>query len=500
VDTFSRRAFLYQMVGLATLGVAGCSPLIDHTTQPDLPQRLLLQGNGQRSSAALLLNRAAFGPRPGQVEQVEQLGRTQWIEQQLDYESIPDEALDLRLRRYDTLNLSSVDMHSFGWDKYYIAGELGAMTLIRAIYSERQLYERMVGFWSDHFNIYAFKDEVIFLKTVDDREVIRRHALGKFGDLLRASAHSPAMLRYLDNTLNEKGHPNENYAREIMELHTLGVHGGYTEQHVKEVARCLTGWTVNERENFLFCSEWHDTDAKTVLGATVPPDGGQEDGEGVLNRLIDHPSTRQYVCTKLVRHFVADDPATTIVNDCVQTWEATEGDIRAVMRTLLNHPDFDKAPPKFKRPFDLVVSALRATNGHYDGDPRLMEALARLGQRPFAWARPDGYPDTAAQWQGNLLGRWNFCVDVLHGNLPGANINVWDIAKRGNAGQAPLTMLRFFGRLLLSRNLETTEEATLWKFATADTGQEPDLNTEDGRHRMLDTLTLLIAGPAFQLR
>ncbi len=479
-----------QMLGLAALGVAGCTPAIDHLTQPGIPAKLQPSGGTGRDPIAHLLNRAAFGARPGQIEAVRQIGRAHWIDAQLAYESIPDNGVNLRLRRYDTLGLDAVDMHGFGWDKSYIAGELGAMMLTRATYSERQLYERMVEFWSDHFNIYAFKDEVIFLKTVDDRNVIRRHALGTFGDLLRASAHSPAMLRYLDNTLNEKSHPNENYAREIMELHTLGVDGGYTETDVKEVARCLTGWTVDGRDTFQFRAEWHDTAAKTVLGQTIAAGGGQDDGERVLNILIDHPATRQFVCTKLARHFVADTPSAGLITDCVHTWEVTGGDLRAIMRTLLNHAEFESAPPKFKRPFDLVVSFLRASDANYDGNPHFVEVLSKLGQRPFAWPRPDGYADTMAQWQGNLLDRWNFCSAALASQLPGVSLDLAGLAKRGDSVGDPLTALRFFGRSFLNRDLNAAEEKVLWGIASA-TGAVDGLR---------DSLALLIAGPAFQLR
>jgi uncharacterized protein (DUF1800 family) len=453
-----------------------------------------------RNATIHLLNRAAYGPRPGQVAQVDQIGHADWIAQQLDYEQVPDSALDLRLRRFDTLALKGADMHSFGWDKSYIAGELSAATLIRAVYSERQLYERMVGFWTDHFNIYTFKDEVIFLKSVDDREVIRPYALGKFGDLLRASAHSPAMLRYLDNTLNLPSHPNENYAREIMELHTLGVGGGYTEQDVKEVARCLTGWTVNNREEFLFRSDLHDTGAKRVLGQMIPAGGGEDDGQQVLALLINHPSTRTFICTKLVRHFVADDPPASMIAACVQTWQQTDGNIRAVMHTLLSHPDFYNAPPKFKRPFDLVVSFLRAADANYDGDLRLIENLGALGQRPFAWPRPDGYPDVAAKWQGNLVGRWNFALDALAGKLPGVSLDLWALANQANVAQDTLAMVRFFGRLFLNGDLDTASENALVTFAQNAFGQASNADSAVVRTALLNTIALLIAAPEFQWR
>ena len=340
----TRRAFLSALA----LSAASCAPVIDRVTQPTLPDSLTQPSTHRTLPALHLLNRATYGPRPGQVEQVQQLGLENWLAQQLDYETIDDTALALRLRRYDTLRMVPRDLLAF-WgtsDRQHIANELAAATLVRAAFSERQLYEVMVGFWSDHFSIYHFKDQVAMLKTVDDREVIRPHALGSFGDLLSASAHSPAMLVYLDNVVNEKSHPNENYAREIMELHTLGVDGGYTEQDVQETARAFTGWSVNHNGEFTYIDEWHDYGPKTILGQTVRADGGKEDGNRVLEILINHPSTAQFVCTKLARRFVADDPPPTLVASCTDTWQGTNGDIRSVLKTLFTHPEFVSAPPR----------------------------------------------------------------------------------------------------------------------------------------------------------
>jgi uncharacterized protein (DUF1800 family) len=498
--TLSRRAFLGSLVGAVSLGATGCSRVIDRLAQPDLPDKLNPPGGATRHPIAHLLNRAAFGPRPGQIEQIEKLGRERWIEQQLDDRDIDDEALEWRLRRYDTLEMSPRDLLSFGRDQEYVADELARMTLVRAVFSERQLHEVVVGFWSDHFSIDQFKDEVIYLKTVDDREVIRRHALGKFRDLLRASAHSPAMLHYLDNTENEKSHPNENYAREIMELHTLGVEGGYNEQDVQEVARCLTGWTKDGRGEFTFRSEWHDDREKTVLGHTIPAGGGKSDGDHVLEILADHPSTARYVCIRLVRRFVADDPPGSIVNACVQTWQATDGDIRSILRTLLNHPDFGAAPPKLKRPFELLVSMLRATNANYDGNTDLVRRLDRMGHRPFAWPTPDGYPDRAEVWGGNLLPRWNLADDLANGRLPGVQIDLWKIAEKVGVDRDPNALLRFFGRLFFARDLNPAEEAALWSFALGESGSPPNLKKAEGREQMIKTLGGLLASPDFQWR
>lgn len=490
----TRRALLSTW--LAGTAVAGCSTAIDRYAQPDLPASITPPGGLARHPVAHLLNRATYGPRPGEIEAVEKLGRTAWLEQQLAYEAVDDGVRSLKLRRYDTLKMTPRDLLSFrgGADRRYVADELAAATLTRAIYSKRQLYEVMVGFWSDHFSIYHFKGDTAMLKTVDDRDVIRRHALGTFGDLLRASAHSSAMLIYLDNVQNEKSHPNENYAREIMELHTLGVDGGYTERDIQEVARCLTGWSVNRRGEFTFIEDWHDDGAKTVLGHAIPAGGGKTDGDRVLEILLAHPSTPRYVSAKLVRRLVADDPPHSVVNACVATWQQTGGDIRAILRTIFTHPEFDQAPAKLKRPLELVVSLLRATSATYDGGADLVHRLDQLGHRPFAWPMPDGYADTTDAWRGNMLGRWNVGLDAWQGTLPGVTIDLDALTRAGGTGDDIDAWLRFYGRLLLKRDLDAADTAALRAFAGDKAGQPPD---SDQRVQMLG---LLVGSPAFQWR
>lgn len=473
----SRRAFLGSLV----LGAAGCSRIVDEVTQPDLPDNLNPPGGAERHPIAHLLNRAAYGATPGQIAEVERIGKAAWLAQQLDYKAISDFDIDLKLNRYDTLQLQNQDLMSFTGisNRRYVAYELAVSTLIRAVYSKRQLFEVMVGFWSDHFSIYHFKGDVYMLKTADDRDVIRRYALGTFGDLLRASAHSPAMLIYLDNILNEKSHPNENYAREIMELHTLGVDGGYTETDIQEVARCFTGWSVNGSGKFEFIPEWHDEGEKTVLGQTIRADDLKSDGDRVLDILLAHPSTARYVCTKLVRRIVADEPPPEVVEACIRTWQNTDASIPDILQTIFNHPLFDTAPLKLKRPFELLVSLLRATNARYNGATSLIDRLDRLGHRPFAWTTPDGYPDTAQEWSGNLVQRWNLCLDAISGAVDGVSINLDDLEAAGNTDDA----LAFFGRLFFKRDL-TPEETSIFN-------QQPDFITQLG---------LMVASPAFQWR
>jgi uncharacterized protein (DUF1800 family) len=291
----------------------------------------------------------------------------------------------------------------------------------------------------------------------------------------------------LDNIQNEKSHPNENYAREIMELHTLGVDGGYTEQDIQEVARCFTGWSVNEQGRFIFIDEWHDFGPKTVLGQAISSERGQADGEQVLDILIGHPSTARFVCTKLARRFFGDDPPSALVEDCVTTWQGNQGDIRAVVKTILTHSLFPSAPPKLKRPFELLVSLLRATNAEYHGDAALIARLDRLGHRPFAWTTPDGYPDTAVEWSGNLLGRWNLCLEAFQNALPGVSLPLDEIEKAGAVHYGSSEWLTFWGRLLLWRDLSPADQTALQTYLAQAPTREAALG-------------LLAASPAFQWR
>ncbi|MEQ8674216.1 MAG: DUF1800 domain-containing protein [Aggregatilineales bacterium] len=483
----SRRIFLQGMLG--ALATAGCSTIIDQQTQPGLPDVLQPPSGADRHPIAHLLNRATFGPRPGQIEAVLAQGREAWIDQQLDYESLDTTAVNLRLRRYDTLNMYPRDLLGFFGEtnRQFVRDELAIATLVRAVYSERQLYEVMVGFWSDHFSIHHYKENTAVLKTIDDREVIRPHALGHFGDLLRASAHSPAMLVYLDNVRNTADMLNENYAREIMELHTLGVDNGYTEADIPEVAKCFTGWTVNSLGEFTFIPEWHAVGEKRVLGEIIHSDDPLAEGERVLDILTNHPNTARYVSSKLVRRFVADDPPESIVSACVQTWNATQGNIREIVRTILTHPEFDNAPLKLKRPFELVTSLLRVTNASYSGSNGLINRLEQMGHRPFGWATPDGYPDTAIEWTGNMLDRWNLCLEAFTGDLPGVGIDVDDLRNSVETTESA-DVIRFFGRLFLKHDLSASDEAELLRFMD---GANDELST---------TLGLLAASPAFQWR
>lgn len=380
------RRRLLQLLGVAAAGasLSGCRSLEQRLTQADLPSDALAPPSVPPRPAVRLLNRIAYGPRPGDIARVEKMGVAAFVDEQLTPDKVKeDPAATWRVRRLnDTLNADAGLL--FDQDDKRVIAALRQATVLRAVYSRRQLQERMVEFWGDHFNVYAFKGSGPQLKVMDDRETIRNHALGQFGDLLKASAQSAAMLGYLDNAANRKGVPNENYARELMELHTLGINEGYSQRDVKEVARCLTGWTSERRWHrgrFHFDAATHDEGAKRVLGVTIPADGGVTDGERVLDILAAHPATARHVSRKLCVHFLGDAPASW-VNRLSQIYLTTNGDIAALLRPLLTSPDLLTARPILKR--SVRLRRQRAAR------------LSRRHRRRQAGSRPSGSDGPAA--------------------------------------------------------------------------------------------------------
>jgi uncharacterized protein (DUF1800 family) len=404
-----------------------------------------------------------------------EIGPGAFLEEQLAPETLDEMELvpRLKVRRLETLHLDTPDLFDVAEDS--VTRELQQASLLRAVYSRRQLYEVMVNFWSDHFNIAQTKGECAWLKTVDEREVIRPHALGKFRDLLQASAHSPAMLVYLDNQENLAGNPNENYARELMELHTLGVDGGYTQDDVRELARCLTGWTVKKhfhRGRFTFNEDYHDDGPKQVLGLPVPAGIKQVGAEQVINMLAEHPATARFLAAKLTRRFVADEPPPKLVAKAAQTFLDTRGDIKAVLRTILLSAEIlappNISPTKLKRPFEYVVSALRQLNAMTDGGSPLLQYLAEMGQPLFQWPTPDGFPDRAEAWNGTLLSRWRFALALVNNNIAGTTLDLPALADAANA-PTPADRLTQFAVLLLGRPLSTDVASQILKTGPDDT-------------------------------
>jgi uncharacterized protein (DUF1800 family) len=264
----------------------------------------------------------------------------------------------------------------------------------------------MVDFWFNHFNVFSGKGQDRALLSSYERDAIRPHVFGNFRELLGATAKHPAMLFYLDNWLSKAGGLNENYARELMELHTLGVDGGYSQRDVTELARMLTGWTyaprrlVQRNETFLFDPRRHDMGSKVWLGQQIRG-RGQDEGERALDLLAVHPATARHVSYQLAQYFVADQPPPALVERMARTWIDSKGEIRAVLATLLHSPEFmdqQYAGAKFKTPYQFVVSALRASGGEVDNVKPLMGALAGLGMPLYGCQTPDGYKNTQAAW------------------------------------------------------------------------------------------------------
>jgi uncharacterized protein (DUF1800 family) len=322
-----------------------------------------------------------------------------------------------------------------------VAQDLMAAKLFRAVYSNRQLQEVLADFWYNHFNVFIEKGADRYLVTAYERDEIRPRVLGKFEDLLRATAQSPAMLFYLDNWesagaqspagIRRKRGLNENYGRELLELHTLGVDGGYTQKDVTEVARCFTGWTIKQPQRvaeFEFNPRMHDDGEKTVLGVRIPAGGGIEDGFKVLHLLAHHPSTARFISRQLAMHFVADDPPAALVNRMAATFLKKDGDLRAVLKIMFDSPEFwsrGAYRAKIKSPLEMVASSLRAIDAQVDFTFGLNNQLSQLGEPLYRKAEPTGYSNSGQEWlnSAGLLARMNFSVALANNKVPGVKVD-----------------------------------------------------------------------------
>ena len=444
------------------------------------------------------LSRLTYGPRPGDLERVRGTGLSAWIDRQLRPRTIDDSATEQALVELTTLRMpisealrefprpdpklraqiASGEMSRQEMLERYpvekrparIAVELQAAKVVRAVTSERQLEEVMVDFWFNHFNVFAGKGDVRWYVAAYEREAIRPYAMGRFADLVRATAHHPAMLFYLDNWLSarpdftvpagpnrgRKAGLNENYARELMELHTLGVDGGYTQKDVTEVARAFTGWTIDRPQtdgHFVFRPAMHDTGEKIVLGRRIPAGGGRDDGERVIEILARHPATARFVATKLVRRFVSDTPPSALVTRVAGTYMSTDGDIPAMLRTIFESPEFfseDAYRAKIKKPFEFVASAVRALGGRTDaqGGMALARASAEIGEPLYQAQPPTGYADRGEVWvnAGALLARMNFALGLASGRYPHVSVELPALV----AGADPSVPAAVLDRLLAS--------------------------------------------------
>ena len=618
----------------------------------------------EEQQIAHVLNRFAFGARPGDIERVRQMGVDRWFEQQLHPEKLDDAATDAKLGPLTTLTMRNDELfakfpqpgqlirqlqrqgklpadlqaavqqrqqgnaqnstaasgaksatdatnnatantqtaqaapnaalpNDAALDpnrKEYreairdymlehglqppqrITAELQASRIMRAVYSERQLQEVMVDFWTNHFNVFAGKGADRWLLISYDRDTIRPNTFGKFEDLLVATAESPAMLFYLDNfqsvspaapqgggqglrqLLNNnpqararleqmraqrqaqgqqppqpqrvKRGINENYARELMELHTLGVDGGYTQKDVQEVARCFTGWTIiaprggaglmngamAEREgSFYFNPRQHDNGEKMVLGHKIPAGGGMSDGLMVLDILAHHPATAKFIATKLCRKFVMDNPTPELVARVAAAFTKSDGDIRETLKAIFTSPEFN-APENFraktKTPFELAVSSIRALGGDTNGGPAIHQWIARMGEPLYQYQPPTGYPDTAEHWvnTGALLERINFALALAANRIPGTRV---DLTKFVGTSATPgvkideARVLDEFVAVILQGDMSARTKASLLKklneattTAPAPTAAAP--KTAPAAAQAADDAALMNAGGADQ--
>ncbi len=494
-----RRSFIGKAAAIGALASTGLSrnsqaAMTSQTLPPPDPE-------------VLTASRCSFGVTSDMLRQIRRMGRKKWLRRQLNWKSIDDSALEEQLHRQTPTIYMSIRELAKIESNFRVANQLNQATLLRAMFSHRQLYEVMVEFWSNHFSIYHRDGPVSVLKTVDDREVIRPHALGNFRKLLHASSKSPAMLLYLDNHTNVAGTPNENYARELMELHTLGVDGGYTETDVQEVARCFTGWALGREGRkdvgqFRFYPERHDQGEKTVLGHHIPPQGGIRDGEQVIDILAGHPSTARFISTKLARHFISDSPPAELIERMSKIFLGTDGDIRALLEEILFSEEFlTSADEKLKRPIDFILGALRvsASGVQRQSYSALVNYLLALGQIPFDWVPPDGYPDTAAYWisTNGMLNRWNFASSLSGSRLPGISI---DYAALCGNSTIPGDIVDTLTARLLHRPLREEHRHRFIEFLAGGNETNLALSIAETEERVPALIGLMLSSPYFQYR
>jgi uncharacterized protein (DUF1800 family) len=506
---------------------------------------------------AHVVSRLTFGPRYGDADRIAKIGVDRWIAEQLRPDSIADSAAALALgpiaawsapvskldsvmafrftsrppvRVAATANANGATTTRMSGDSamlvmrtavralalvvrggpdYFAAGKV-----VSAEKTERQLLELIADFWENHFSVYSAKMPSVEALAVLNRDAIRPRALGKFRDLLGAVAHSTAMLYYLDNHLSTAAGLNENYARELLELHTLGVDGGYTQQDVIEVARALTGWSMdpaprggrvlvsgeNKPPKFTFMAAQHDTGAKTVLGHALAAGRGIEDGEDILDIVARHPSTARHIATKLVRRLVSDEPPSALVDRAAAAFTRTDGDIAEVVRTIVTSDEFFSRAAfraKTKTPFEFIVSARRALDAPADTSITTARALADFGQPVFGRQSPDGWPDVAAPWMtaGSLMRRVMYAGDIAGNDNPAIKIESWSgwsvYADQPAKAQADAVIRHFLG------GIASDETRDLIRSTGSD---EKSSGFAEPAARLRGMIAIALGSPEFQRR
>jgi hypothetical protein len=476
-------------------GVLGAALLQSHARKAMAQPVATTPVDMDPSSDALLLklvDRITFGATIEELTLARSLGYDGYLEYHLNHTAIADPDVDSRLVNYPVLTQNYAQLRTTGITQTRL--QLMEARLMRALLSKRQLFERIVDFWTNHFCIFIFEnDDSGYFKVADDANVVRAHALGTFPNMLTASAHSPAMLYYLDNTASTASQPNENYAREIMELHTLGVTGGYTQADVVALSRILSGWAVDRRTaeptygQFRYLSSNHNNQPKTFLGVNFPGNQGQAEGDQALVMLHTHPSTAKYVASKLCLEFLGENTPEAIVNDVAATYTATGGDIKAMVRRVLRPERLAAAPLKLKRPMHLLISGLRPLPLTVNNLTGVRNLLQPVQHQPFAWGAPDGYPDKASYWSGNVLPRLNYGSSIGSNGVSGIVSNFTTFFAGAEA--TPQTVAdRVSERVLMGRMTQVErDELIQYMGAGAPTTGE-----------RTDSLALTIGGPTFQ--
>lgn len=443
-----------------------------------------------------LVGRITFGWTEAEMALATSLGYAGYLEYHLNHTAIDDSAVNALLAPLTTLGMTPHQLYDISGGT--VVTELQQALILRAVFSKRQLFERVADFWTDHFNIDINVEELQVLKTVDDRDVIRANALGNFTTLLDASMHSPAMLIYLNNNVSRVGFINENYARELMELHTMGVDGGYTQQDVIEVARCLTGWqyfrqsadpmVINEG-TFRYNAGQHDNGQKIVLGNIIPAGGGINDGLMVRNILVNHPSTARYIAKKMCIRFLGESVPQAIINDVAATYTSTGGDIKSMIRTMLKPNTLYDAEPRYKRPFHQYMSALRTLPTTITSSTGIRSNLTAAGNVPYVWSSPDGYPDRNDHWMGLILPRWNFGASLMNGTT-------------GSVSGAVVDDVAFFNGLVTADQCADKINSAMFggTLPLADRNRIRDhmLPNNPTRTRKREAVGLAIGAPSFQ--
>lgn len=436
----------------------------------------------RRDPLLALVQRIGQGFRLEELDRARSLGYEAYLEEQLDPFALDDSLVDARLAGLQTLGMRPrelIDLYGDDFAEPYV--QLLQAPILRAVHSRRQLFERLCEFWNDHFSISQNKEIEWALLPEFDRDVIRAGALGTFPELLHSVAHSGAMLFYLDNWLNVRGAPQENYARELLELHTLGLRGGYDEADVKEVAKCFTGWTLDGDLRPWFFRLWHESGPKLVLGHVIENLEPRANARKVIDLVAAHPSTARFLAGKLTRWFLTPDPEPALVERVAAEYLATGGDIKAMLRVILARENLGTVGPirpKFRRPFHLVTGLLRALGADVTDATYPLYHLYAMGHVPYGHVQPDGYPDTVEAWGTSLLARWRFASDLLQSASqagpawPGVALSRSAIAARvGFAGAGDTQGLaRRINTRVLSASLSEEEERWLQSFVDGSSG------------------------------